>query len=30
MDPAFRELMTALRNEHDSIRDEFRLDAEAG
>jgi len=28
--PAFRELMTALRREHDSIRDEFGLEAEAG
>jgi serine/threonine protein kinase/tetratricopeptide (TPR) repeat protein len=30
MNPAFRELMTALRREHDSIRDEFGLEAEAG
>jgi hypothetical protein len=26
--PAFRELMTSLRREHDSIRQEFGMDAE--
>ena len=29
-DSAFRELMTALRREEDSIRDELGLQAEAG